>query len=109
MKAIKVAAKCGLGFALLCSTFSLVFYFGDWPRLLFVSLIGLFVGLVAAPELEPKVFKHAWLFQLCSGAAAGLLLVITIHPSSEALVLAVILGGFLGWSAPIWAKHVPIP
>jgi hypothetical protein len=109
MKALKVSAICSFGFALLFAAFSLVFYFGDWPRLGFVFFTGLFVGLVAAPEIEPKAFKRAWLFQLGSGVASGVLVTLAFHLSAEAITLGALIGGLLGWSAPFWAKHVPIP
>jgi len=68
---VKVAFLCGFITALIFSMASLVFYFDEWDRLFFVASLGLFVGLVAAPEIDPKVFKTAWLFQMTSGLAAG--------------------------------------
>ena len=74
MKAVKVATLSGLAFAAIFALFSLLFYFGVWLRLMLVAGSGLFVGLVAAPELEPDAFRHAWLPQLLSGLIAGAML-----------------------------------
>ncbi len=109
MKALKVTAISSIGFALVFAVFSLVLYYGNWERLVFVICTGLFVGLIAAPEIEPKAFKMPWLFQISSGAISGLLLALGFQLSAEATLFAALLGGLLGWSAPIWVKHVPIP
>ena len=109
MKSLKTAALSGIGFAALFAVFSLLFYFGDWPRLALVTCAGLFVGLVAAPELEPKAFRHAWLLQLLSGLMAGALLGWGLGLGIEAVILATVVGGLLGWSAPWWVKHVQVP
>lgn len=107
--ALKVAVFSGIGFAIVFAAFSLVFYFGDWHRLAFVFFTGLFLGLVAAPEIEPKAFKNAALFQISSGAISGLMVAIAFQLGTEAVLLGGLIGALLGWSAPVWAKHVPIP
>ena len=109
VKALKVSVICGLGGALIFAAFSLVFYFGEWARLALVFVMGLFIGLIAAPELEPKAFKMAWLYQLGSGVVAGLLVGLAFNLGAETIMLTTLLGGLLGWSAPFWVKHVPIP
>lgn len=109
LKALKLTAICGLGSGMLFAVFSLVFHFGDWRRLILVFGIGVFVGLVGAPEIEPKAFKKAWLLQLVSGVLAGVLVSLAFNLSTEATAVAALLGGLLGWSAPFWVKYIPIP
>jgi len=109
LKAIKISLVCSLGLGLVFALFSLVFSFGDWHRLFLVFFLGAFIGLVGAPEIEPEAFKKAWLFQLISGVVSGGLVGLLLGLSSVNILAAVVVGGILGWSAPFWAKHVPIP
>jgi len=109
MNQLKLLIICGAVCATVCSGFSLVFYFGDWVRLVLVGSFGLFVGFLGAPELEPKLFKKAWLIQLIFGGVAGLIVGLVFGLSNVNLVYTSIAGGFIGWSANMWVKHVPIP
>ena len=109
LKGIKVSIYSGLFFAVLFGAISLIFYFGEWSRFFLVSSFGLFVGLVAAPEFEPRAFKKAWLFQLVNGIIAGVLIGLVLGLSQENIFAIAIIGGFVGWSAPYWVKHVQIP
>jgi hypothetical protein len=108
-KALKVATLSSAGFALLFAAFSLVLYFGEWERLIFAICSGLFIGLLAAPEIEPIAFKNAWLFQTICGAISGVFLALGFQLNIEAVLFASLVGALIGWSAPIWVKHVPIP
>ncbi len=89
--------------------FTLVFSFGDWRQFGVVVFMGLFVGLVRAPELVPDAFFHGWAVQLFGGAAAGGLGALALSNSIEAIVAGGLIGGLLGWLAPYWVKHVTIP
>ncbi|MES2823473.1 MAG: hypothetical protein V4732_07720 [Pseudomonadota bacterium] len=89
--------------------FSLVFYFGDWERLYLVTLCGFFVGVLAAPEFEPKKFKYGWLLQILAGAVAGALLGVVFLLSIELIISCSIIGGFVGWLSPLWIKYISIP
>ena len=108
-KALKVAALSSLGFGMLFGVFSLVFEFGNWPRAIGVSMLGAFLGMIAAPEIDPKSFKMAWLFQLFSGLASGTVLALLLQMSVVNIIAVAVIGGVLGWSAPYWVKYVPIP
>ena len=100
---------CSLGTASFFGGFSLIFYFGDWARFLFAFSVGLFAGLVGAPELEEKAFKNAALFQIISGTIAGSITGLYFGLSINNVITGAIAGGFLGWLAPYWIKHVQIP
>ena len=108
-KALQIALICSLGLASLFGLFSLTFYFGNWSRLAFVSSLGIFIGLVAAPEFEPKAFKSAWVFQLCSGSVSGLLVGFTLDMDPTNMAASVAIGALFGGTASFWVKHVPIP
>ena len=109
MPKMKVVIFSILFFSLVFAAFSLVFYFGDWKRLALVGAAGVFVGIVAAPSIEPKVFKNAWAYELGFGAMAGAMLGFVFGAGAEAVILGVLLGGVLGYLAPCWIKHVQIP
>lgn len=109
MKQLKILFLCGIGFALVFSCFSLVFYFGDWPRLTLVGSFGLFFGFVAAPEFEPKAFKKAWVIQSVCGVIAGGIMGFVFSLNDTDIASVSIIGGFIGGTANLWVKHVPIP
>ena len=109
MKWIKISILSSLSFSAIFSAVSLLFYFGDWERLFFVAIFGIFVGLLAAPEFDKKEFSYPCLFQVINGAISGLIVGNHFSSNTETIILSVIFGGILGWSAPFWLKHIQIP
>jgi uncharacterized membrane protein YeaQ/YmgE (transglycosylase-associated protein family) len=105
----KLAIYSALFTTALFGGFSLIFYFGDWGRLAFVAFIGFFVGIMMAPEIEPKEFKFGWLLQISAGMVAGILAGLFFKLNLDIIVCCSILGGFIGWTAPKWIKHIDIP
>ena len=96
-------------FILISSSISiLIFDFGDWNKLLSHLFLAIFIGLIAAPELDPKKFKTPSLFQLICGLFAGLLFGYGINLNGENLLAAVAIGGFIGFTAKYWLKYLPI-
>lgn len=91
------------------SVVSVVFYFGDWVRLGAVSAMGLFVGLVAAPELDRKAFKSPKQWQLFSGAAFGGLLGFVLSGESQVIIACCIIFALIGVTASSWLRHLPVP
>lgn len=109
MQAAKITVFSVLFFTGICSLISLIFYFGDWPRLIWVASFGLFVGIVAAPEIDRKAFKYPTLLQAVAGGIAGLILSTVLSLSSESMFALVGLGVMVGASANLWVKYVQIP
>lgn len=109
MSKLKIISISALSCAALFTAFSLVFYFGDWVRLLLVAALGIFVGLLAAPSIEPKAFKHAWAYELSAGAMAGALAGFIVVGSGEAAGAGALIGGVLGFMAPYWIRYVTVP
>ncbi len=109
MKWLKISFISSLIFSVLFSTFSLIFYFGDWSRLIVVAIFGVFIGLLAAPEIDRKAFDNPLLFQVFSAAMAGAIIGYYFSTNIEIIVSSCIIGGFIGWLAPYWLKHVQIP
>ena len=108
LKAIKISLISSFGFAAVFAVFSLLFYFGDWERLSIVAFFGFFIGLIGAPEIEPKAFKYPRIVQLFSGMLAGAVVGYFFQLGSEYVIVAVLIGGLLGWLAPFWVSHAPI-
>ena len=109
MHMFKITFYSSMVFGLIFSLFSLIFYFGDWNRLVFVFLLGLFVGVIAAPTFEPKAFKQAWIFQTLGGMLFGLTLGVVLNLEISAIATLSFVCTFLGFTAPLWLKHIPIP
>lgn len=109
MKALKISLICGLSLGFLSGIFSLIFNFGDWVHLGVVFFMAMFIGLIAAPEIEPKAFKNPGLFQASCGIVSGIFCGIMLKGNTEIIVLLALIGGILGWSAPFWVKHAPLP
>ena len=109
MRMFQVTFYSSMAFGLIFSLFSLVFYFGDWRRLLLVFLFGLFIGMIAAPEFEPKAFKYARVFQFLGGTLFGMTLGIVLNLDIPAIVALSFICAFLGFTTSYWLKHIPIP
>lgn len=84
----------------------LIFTFGDWLRVVAVAAVGALIGVFAAPSIEPKAFKRAWLYEMGSGGLIGALLGLLFGASAEAVGIGVLLGGVVGYLAPWWIRHV---
>ncbi len=67
------------------------------------------MGLLAAPEFKPSLYKNIALYQVVCGALAGMSAAAAFFPNAEAVILGLLLGGLLGWLAPYWLKHMPLP
>ena len=109
MKTLKVITISGLSISFIFALCSLIFFFGDWPRLIAVSILGLFVGFIAAPEFEPKAFKEPFLWQAFCGFAVGLTVALYFDLENPFFILSILVGTVLGGTATLWIKHVPIP
>ena len=109
LRSLKVSSFFAAAFALMFAVVSAVFYFGDWYRLIAVSCLGAFVGLVTAPVFEPTAFARPKLVQAVSGLMAGLFAGVAVGLSLDLVLAAGALGLCVGLLAPIWVKHIHIP
>ena len=109
MRMFKVTFYSSIAFGFISSFFSLIFYFGDWTRLIVVFIFGLFIGMIAAPEFEPKAFNQAWIFQTLGGMLFGITLGIVLSLEITTIVTISFICAFLGFTTSYWLKHIPIP
>ncbi len=105
-KVIFISVFCCAG---LFSAISLVFYFGDWLRLIIVATMGVLTGLLIAPSIDPKAFKYPVVYQLLCGSFIGGALALVFTRDPWALSVGVLSGGLLGFLTPYWIKNFPIP
>jgi hypothetical protein len=74
-----------------------------------LAIAGAFYGAVAAPELEPKVFRYPILWQMAFCILGCLTLAFFFESGAEGYMLAVAAGVVLGYLAPYWVKHMQVP
>jgi hypothetical protein len=75
----------------------------------YLSLCGVLLGLVSAPELEPRRFRYPALWQCSFGAVGGAALAGAMRGSGEAFAVSILAGLLLGYFAPLWIKHIQVP
>ena len=109
MQMFKVTFYYSILFGLVFSLFSLIFYFGDGERLMVVFIFGLFVGMIAAPEFEPKIFNQAWIFQTLGGMLFGVTMGVVLSLEIVNIVILSFICAFFGFTVSFWLKHIPIP
>lgn len=74
-----------------------------------LALTGVFLGLVAAPEISPKDFKHPTAWQIFFCIAGFLVAAFTLSSPPMGYILAILLGIVFGYLAPGWVKHINFP
>ena|SRR5690606_2285556 len=75
----------------------------------FLALSGIFLGLVAAPEISPKDFKHPIVWQISFCTLGFMVVAFVLSAPPLGYLLAVLLGIIIGYLAPGWVKHINIP
>lgn len=91
------------------SVVSLISDFGDWNKLRSYAIIGAALGLLAAPEFEPKAFSYPVLWQSFCGGLCAFLIAVSIGASAENARIAFLVGTILGMTAKLWLKHMSLP
>ena len=76
---------------------------------IYLLLAGAIIGLIAAPEIEPKLFKYPALWQVTFSIIGFIILAYSLSSSLTGYGLAVIAGIVIGWLAPYWVKHINAP
>lgn len=74
-----------------------------------LAATGIFFGLVAAPEVSPKDFKHPTIWQVCFCALGFLVAAYLLSSPPIGYFLAILLGIVAGYTAPSWVKHIAVP
>jgi tryptophan-rich sensory protein len=90
----------------ICGGFRLGF---SLANILFLGGAGAILGLIGAPELEPKAFRYPMLWQVIFAVMGCVLLAVMFDAKPEGYALAVVIGIALGYLAPYWIKHIQGP
>ena len=109
-KHIQLALVYGFGLAAIFFVIALIksMVYGDmnFQAGAALCIVGFSLGVMAAPEFEPKEFRKSWVWQLCAGSLGGGALAIFLQAQPELVFASMFVGGFLGFFAPIWLKHL---
>ena len=102
--------------AFLCAFLAVIFvvfgglqYGYSGRNIVFFGVVGVILGAIGAPELEPKAFRYPALWQIFFAIIGCTLLAFAIHAPPEGYGLAVTAGLLLGYLAPYWIKHIQGP
>jgi len=106
---LKLAAIVSLAFAAVFAGFGGLRFGYTLQSIALLALAGGMLGAVAAPELEPKAFRHPILWQVAFSTIGFLLCAAILSAGAEGFALAGALGCVAGYLAPYWLKHVQVP
>ena len=73
------------------------------------GFIGAFLGVMFAPELEPKYFHYPVIWQMVFAIIGCMLFAYSIDSSFVGYAIAFVFGGFFGYIANFWLKYINIP
>ena len=71
--------------------------------------LGIFLGAIGAPELEPKLFRSPVLWQVSFAVVGCVMFAASVSAPLEGYALAISVGAILGYLAPYWIRHVQGP
>lgn len=108
MKIKKLVFTCGI-LGLLFVVFGGINFGYSLKSSLFLALTGVLIGLVAAPEISPREFRHPVAWQIFFCVAGFLVIAFLLSLPPMGYFLAVLLGVIAGYTAYGWVKHINIP
>lgn len=109
MKALKLTILCCIGFAILGAAGGLFRYWQDWPSVAALTMLGIFLGAVAAPHFDPGVFPFPTLQQTIAGALAGIIIGALGSGTILALVVGAAIGSLVGGTSRFWIEKISFP
>jgi hypothetical protein len=104
-----VAALLSAFFAFVFAVFGCIRSGFSVVTFLSYGLAGAILGLIGAPEVEPKAFRYPTLWQILFAVSGSLLLAASLDAPPEGYAVAVVVGVALGYLAPYWIKHIQGP
>lgn len=106
---LKVAVAVSLAGAALFAVFGGLGFGYTLQNVTLLGLAGGLFGSVAAPEIEPKAFRHPVLWQVASCVLGFLVCAAILEAGAEGFALAALLGAMAGYWAPSWIKYIQVP
>lgn len=95
-------------FSAIPSILTLIFTVGDMFSVVAAAATGALIGVFAAPSIEPRAFKRAWLYEMGAGGLTGALLGLLFGASVQAMGIGALLGVAVGYLTPFWIRHVTV-
>ena len=87
-------------------------HFGfDLRTVALLSVVGVMVGVMAAPEFERKP-TFSWvvgIWQASAGVLGGVCVALLFVASAESAGIGAMIGGAIGLLAPVWIRRVQLP
>lgn len=77
--------------------------------ILLLAAVGVLFGAVAAPEIEPGLFRHPILWQVSFTVLGCILVAALLGAAFEGYALAAIVGIVAGYLGPYWIRQVRLP
>ena len=108
-KGIKIAIVLSLVMAIIGVVFGGLVNGFTLRTVILYGVMAAFLGAVGAPEIEPKYFRYPTIWQVLFSIAGCSLFAFSMRAPLEGYVLAVLIGGFLGFTAHYWVKYVSFP
>ena len=109
MKGLRTSVIFGVAFCGISSVFGVVANWGDWDRVRGYAIVGLAIGLMAAPVIQPESFESRVLWQACWGGVSALLIMLLGGADPGSVVLGTFVGVLVGMTARFWLKHLQWP
>ncbi len=108
-KHLKFSLLLILGTGIVFSVFSIIFYFGNWQRAIFVFIFGCFIGALGIPEIEKKAVSYPVIFQTIVGMLGGTTAALSFDASFKYIIVSTVIGAILGFTAHYWLNYIQIP
>ena len=86
-----------------------IFHPADWMGSICHGVVGLFLGLMAAPQFSIRRFKMPLLWQSCCGGLGGLVFSLARGFDTNYVVLSIVVGILLGVAARFWIQYADLP
>lgn len=109
MKALRTTLISAAVFCPIFAACGLITNWGEWDKLSAYAIIGLVIGLLAAPELSPKSFDSPVMWQSFWGGVCAMLIALFLDADLRSVALATVVGTVIGMTANLWLKYVPWP
>ncbi|GGM19729.1 hypothetical protein ACFQDN_25050 [Pseudomonas asuensis] len=106
---LKIAIVIAIGCAIIFAILGGVNYGYTLSNAILFAAFGVVLGAIGAPLIEPKAFSYPISWQVFFSILSCLLIAFHLQVGPEGYALATIFGAVLGYTAPIWVKHVQGP
>jgi len=105
----KVAVFASTAFAVMFVIFGVFSSGYSLRNVALLAIAGALLGAIAAPDLEPKSFRHPTLWQMFFAILGSILVAASQRAGPVGYLIAIVVGAVLGFYARYWTKHITTP